>query len=122
MEVRVVRASQVAALLAPSPQGDAAACAFGKMFEEEFTSAMWRGVYDVGTFLRGLPLGVDERGRARAAGIFQCFVAAGLRGRKPKTRFRCLTDRFYVAAQPDLVIEDWIYDVHVEFKTYALDD
>lgn len=137
VRVLVVRASVVAGLLAPRPEGSEESRVFGKVFEEEFTFATHMkdragdsGRKNVGRiFLSRMEEHMREEGifdprlLARARDMYIALTSAGVTGSKPRTLFRMVSDGMYVAAQPDLETFDSAAqkERYIEFKTYPID-
>jgi hypothetical protein len=131
VEVLVVRASDIAKLLANPPEGDEVSLRFGKVFEEEYTLA--NHIYSE-TGYAHVPRWFARKvaARLRAEGIYSrelvlkayrayaALLRAGVVGEKPRTRFREVTESLYVAAQPDLY--DSSTDTYYEFKLYPIND
>ena len=118
--------------MAPEPSGSEDARIFGKVFEEEYSlethlqrDERGQGKASLERFEKSFSARLREEGifsseRVReSVGLYQCLLRAGVRGKKPRTRFRKLREGVYLAAQPD--IESPTRDPRfVEFKTYSL--
>jgi len=131
MEMKVIRASDLAKLLTFKPGGSEEGQKFGKIFEECYSFACY--LYEELTgygrkvtrnFLRKCAALMREEGIyskelvIRAYRMYSCLINCGLTGRKPKTRFRQLNDLILVAAQPDL----YNWRTYIEIKTYPLNE
>jgi NAD-dependent dihydropyrimidine dehydrogenase PreA subunit len=127
---RVVKASDIAKLLAKPPEGTEEEKIFGKVFEECYTFATFLHEENFyfhrptnKTFARKVASELKAHGIyskeliRRAYRMYSALLRAGVVGRKPKTKFRTHND-ILIAAQPDL------YDGtnYYEFKTYPIDD
>jgi len=131
VEALVVKASDVAKLLSKPPEGDEVSLRFGKIFEEEY--ALANHIYSWAWYAQ-IPRWFVRKvaARLRAEGIYRrdlilkayrayaALLKAGVIGRKPRTKFRKLTDNIFVAAQPDLYDES--ADTYYEFKLYPIND
>lgn len=128
---KVVRASEVAKLMAPPPSGSYEACVFGKVFEEAYTEACYYHAKTMNTrsiprkFARKVAAMLKREGVysddlvKKAYKMYSCLLRAGVVGLRPRTRFRWLNEKVLIAAQPDIGGEDGRY---YEFKTYPLDE
>jgi hypothetical protein len=131
IEVLVVKASDVARLLSKPPESDEVSLKFGKIFEEEYTLAnhiySWVWYAQISRwFIRKIAA------RLRAEGIYSrelvlkayrayaALLNAGVVGEKPRTKFKRLSDRLFISAQPDLYDEST--DTYYEFKLYPIND
>ena len=131
IEVLVVKASDVTRMLSRPPEASEVMLRFGKIFEEEYALAnhiyMWR-------WYRHIPRWFARKiaARLRAEGIYSrdlvlkayrayaALLKAGVVGEKPRTRFRELAEKLFVAAQPDLYNEST--DTYYEFKLGPVND
>jgi hypothetical protein len=130
MKVRVVKASEIAKLIAQSQEGDETALIFGKIFEECYTYATYLHeenfyfhaptnrtfVKKVAAELKAHNIYSKELAR-KAYKMYSALLRAGVKGRKPKTQFKEYND-ILIAAQPDLEDSENYY----EFKTYPIND
>lgn len=130
--MRVVRASDVAKLIATPVQGSETSLKFGKIFEECYTFATY--LYDRtymsksinAKFIRKVAFELKKNGIysseniRKAYRMYSSLLNAGIIGAKPKTVFRKVEnyDDLMICAQPDL----WDYLRYYEFKTYAIND
>ena len=127
MKVRVVKASEVAKLIARPREGDETGIVFGKVFEECYTFATYlyeRNFYPANrTFARKVAAELKARNMyskelvGKAYRMYSALLRAGVRGWKPRTQFKEY-DGVLIAAQPDLEDEENYY----EFKTYPIDE
>jgi hypothetical protein len=127
MKVRVVKASDVAELIAQPQEGDETALIFGKIFEECYTYATYlheENFYPTNrTFAKKIAAELEARNIyskelvRKAYRMYSALLRAGVRGRKPKTQFKEYDD-ILIAAQPDLEDEENYY----EFKTYPINE
>jgi hypothetical protein len=130
MKVRVVKASEIAKLIAQPQEGDETALIFGKIFEECYTYATYLHeenfyfhaptnrtfVKKIAAELKAHNIYSKELVR-KAYKMYSALLRAGVKGRKPKTQFKEYND-ILIAAQPDL--EDG--ENYYEFKTYPIND
>jgi len=130
MKVRVVKASEIAKLIAQPQEGDETALIFGKIFEECYTYATYLHeenfyfhaptnrtfVKKIAAELKAHNIYSKELVR-KAYKMYSALLRAGVKGRKPKTHFKEYND-ILIAAQPDL--EDG--ENYYEFKTYPIND
>ena len=136
VKVRVVTSSEVAKLMSVAPEGTEEQRVYGKVFEEEYTMATYLYRNSKTTkelsrrFSQNIATGLREEGvyspqRVQAAvKMFSALLQAGVRGRKPRTAFRRLSEGLYLAAQPDLEYRrpQETRARYFEFKTYPLTD
>jgi hypothetical protein len=130
MKVRVVKASEIAKLIAQPQEGDETALIFGKIFEECYTYATYLHeenfyfhaptnrtfVKKIAAELKAHNIYSKELVR-KAYKMYSALLRAGVKGRKPKTQFKEYND-ILIAAQPDLEDSENYY----EFKTYPIND
>ncbi|MGB9693839.1 MAG: hypothetical protein ACPLYF_03250 [Fervidobacterium sp.] len=127
---RVVKASDIAKLLAKPPEGTEEEKIFGKVFEECYTYANFLYEEDFyfhrptnKTFARKVASELKAHGIyskelvRKAYRMYSALLRAGVIGRKPKTQFTKYGD-ILISAQPDLYDGSNYY----EFKTYPIDD
>jgi hypothetical protein len=133
MMIRVVKASEIARLIAEPHKGDNTALIFGKIFEECYTFATY--LFDESfinkrlntKFVRKIAAEIKAKGIyskelvKKAYKMYSALLRAGVIGEKPKTQFKEYGN-ILIAAQPDLW--DWSNgkDTYYEFKTYPIDD
>jgi len=130
MKVRVVKASEIAKLIAQPQEGDETALIFGKIFEECYTYATYLHEENFyfhaptnRTFVKKIVAELKAHNIyskelvKKAYKMYSALLRAGVKGRKPKTQFKEYND-ILIAAQPDL--EDG--ENYYEFKTYPIND
>jgi len=133
-KVIIVRASDVAKLIAKPTPASSDELKFGKIFEEEVTYAfylrdfMWGGVGR--KFARKIAARMRAEGiysRERMLRAYRMFSAllrlvGDIPARKPRSRAKAVGN-VVIFAQPDLELDNEIDGCkYIEFKTYQLDD
>ncbi len=117
---RVASSSSVAAYFAGyTPDGTPERQLFGKRFERAYSTFCYRhGATSIDGFERAWVETGGNDGLAEATAIAAAFIAAGIRGLTPPTRYRAARQGLYISAKPDLQkhgMEPAIF----EFKVYG---